>query len=1024
MLSTSVQNGTLNDTAVGMTASQTAATVQDWFSQFGTAQFNLRMDSRLSLKDSSADVLVPLLNGESNIFFTQVGLRDNDGYFTTNLGFGHRHLFSEWMLGANLFWDATWNNVNHRYGAGLEAWRDFLKLSANGYRGISGWHQSRQHEDYNERPADGWDVRGETWLPQYPQLGGKLMFEQYYGNEVALLSWNDRQKDPYAITVGASYTPVPLVTAGIDLKNGKSGKNDTQIMLALNYQPGVPWQKQVNPDEVAIMRSLAGSRLDLVSRNNNVVLDYRKQEMISLGFPAQVQGTELTEYSFSPVIKSKHGVSRIGLDDTALVAAGGKVISASATTIRLQLPAYANNAVRLSGVAYDKKGNRSNLAETLITTASARHILTLTADKNVAKADGTDTATLVFHVEDIVGNALVGEEVIFSTDGGQLSARRGTTDSNGNISVTLSSLSAGKFHVTAIDGNQSITHEGVTFEAVLSGRILVNKTTAEANGSDAVTYSVSLEDAAGVPVTGHDINWNTTLGTLSATSGTTDASGQLSITLISTQSGQSVVKATTGDLTLTADTVTFTEQAITQSIETSKTQAQADGQDTVTYTVTVKKADGTAVTGQTVTWSSDLGTLDTTSTVTDNNGKTTVSLTSQEAGDAIVQARIGEMSLIAPAVAFNAVLNASLTTDKSTAAADGVTSVTWTTTVKDAAGKAVIGQTVIWSADIGSLAQASSVTDSNGEATITQTSTQSGVATVSATVGGLSPVSGTVSFEAVIASVSLDADATTAETGSTVHLTASVVDHAGEPIKNQWVTLTTSGGTLNVARIMTDSNGQGTFTLSSATAITATVTATAGSVSDTANVTFEQVTLAVSASAVDSSGGNTNGIVFGGKSPTYAWAGSQLKLEVTGATGDVSWSSSSSAASVSGNIVTINEKAVSVTLTGTDTAGHTVTYTLNTTGWVKYLSTDKAAFGVAQTTCSSYGGGIMSKAVMQSVYDEWGNLYAYNGWIRQYYMTSTAFTGSVAAANNNYAFWGETGLWVKNSWATTAFACY
>ncbi len=32
----------------------------------------------------------------------------------------------------------------------------------------------------------GWDVRTEAWLPFYPQLGGKLIYEQYYGDEVAL----------------------------------------------------------------------------------------------------------------------------------------------------------------------------------------------------------------------------------------------------------------------------------------------------------------------------------------------------------------------------------------------------------------------------------------------------------------------------------------------------------------------------------------------------------------------------------------------------------------------------------------------------------------------------------------------------------------------------------------------------------------------------------------------------------------------------------------------------------------------
>ncbi|QKX44088.1 inverse autotransporter beta domain-containing protein [Escherichia coli] len=36
-------------------------------------------------------------------------------------------------------------------------------------------------------------------------------------------------------------------------------------------------QKQLDPNEVAARRSLAGSRYDLVDRNNNIVLEYRKK---------------------------------------------------------------------------------------------------------------------------------------------------------------------------------------------------------------------------------------------------------------------------------------------------------------------------------------------------------------------------------------------------------------------------------------------------------------------------------------------------------------------------------------------------------------------------------------------------------------------------------------------------------------------------------------------------------------------------------------------------------------------------
>ncbi|HDP9620698.1 TPA: inverse autotransporter beta domain-containing protein, partial [Escherichia coli] len=41
-------------------------------------------------------------------------------------------------------------------------------------------------EDYQERPANGWDIRAEGYLPAWPQLGASLMYEQYYGDEVGL----------------------------------------------------------------------------------------------------------------------------------------------------------------------------------------------------------------------------------------------------------------------------------------------------------------------------------------------------------------------------------------------------------------------------------------------------------------------------------------------------------------------------------------------------------------------------------------------------------------------------------------------------------------------------------------------------------------------------------------------------------------------------------------------------------------------------------------------------------------------
>lgn len=86
-------------------------------------------------------------------------------------------------------------------------------------------------------------------------------------------------------------------------------------------------------------RSLAANRLELVNRNNDVVLEYRKQTLITLQLPPDVYGAELTTVTLTLQVNAKYGLSRIELDDAELRQAGGKVISNNGQQITLQLPA-------------------------------------------------------------------------------------------------------------------------------------------------------------------------------------------------------------------------------------------------------------------------------------------------------------------------------------------------------------------------------------------------------------------------------------------------------------------------------------------------------------------------------------------------------------------------------------------------------------------------------------------------------------------------------------------------------------
>ncbi|MBJ9245694.1 inverse autotransporter beta domain-containing protein [Citrobacter koseri] len=399
--------------ARGMTTGEASGALQQWLSRFGTARVQLGVDENFSLKNSQFDLLLPLYDREDNLVFTQGSLHRTDGRTQANLGAGVRHFTPAWMLGGNLFGDYDLSRDHARAGAGMEYWRDFLKLGVNGYMRLTNWKDSPDLADYQERPANGWDIRAQAWVPSLPQLGGKLTYEQYYGKEVALFGVDNRQKNPYAITAGINYTPVPLFTLGAEQRQGQSGKNDTRLTLDMNYQLGMPWRSQVDPTAVAAMRSLTGSRYDQVERNNNIVLEYRKKEVIRLKTADQVTGHAGEQKSLGVSVTSSHGLSRIDWDASALSAAGGKIVRNGAD-YAVVLPAYqsatgAVNTYTVSGVAVDTKGNRSGRSDTRVVVQapvlSAKNS-TFTPASSALPADGKSTQELTLTLKDESQQAL------------------------------------------------------------------------------------------------------------------------------------------------------------------------------------------------------------------------------------------------------------------------------------------------------------------------------------------------------------------------------------------------------------------------------------------------------------------------------------------------------------------------------------------------------------------------------------------------------------------------------------------
>ena len=404
--------------ARGWVASSASAQATDWLSRWGTARVSLGVDEDFSLKSSSFEFLHPWYETPDNLVFSQHTLHRTDDRTQTNHGIGWRYFTPSWMSGVNMFIDHDLTRYHTRTGIGVEYWRDYLKLSGNGYLRLSNWRSAPELDhDYEARPANGWDLRAEGWLPAWPQLGGKLVYEQYYGDEVALFGKDERQNDPHAITAGLSYTPVPLISFSAEQRQGKQGENDTRIGMELTLQPGHSLQKQLDPAEVAARRSLVGSRYDLVDRNNNIVLEYRKKELVRLTLTDPLKGKPGEVKSLVSSLQTKYALKGYDIEAASLQSAGGKV-AVSGKDIQVTIPPYrftampeTDNTYPIAVTAEDSKGNFSRREESMVVVEKPTLSLadsTLSVDLQILLADGKSTSMLTYTARDSSGKPIPG----------------------------------------------------------------------------------------------------------------------------------------------------------------------------------------------------------------------------------------------------------------------------------------------------------------------------------------------------------------------------------------------------------------------------------------------------------------------------------------------------------------------------------------------------------------------------------------------------------------------------------------
>lgn len=871
--------------ARGWASSQASGAMTDWLSRFGTARITLGVDEDFSLKNSQFDFLHPWYETPDNLFFSQHTLHRTDERTQINNGLGWRHFTPTWMSGINFFFDHDLSRYHSRAGIGAEYWCDYLKLSSNGYLRLTNWRSAPELDnDYEARPANGWDVRAEGWLPAWPYLGGKLVYEQYYGDEVALFDKDDRQSNPHAITAGLNYTPFPLMTFSAEQRQGKQGENDTRFAVDFTWQPGSAMQKQLDPNEVAARRSLAGSRYDLVDRNNNIVLEYRKKELVRLTLTDPATGKSGEVKSLVSSLQTKYALKGYNVEATALEAAGGKVVT-TGKDILVTLPGYrftstpeTDNTWPIEVTAEDVKGNLSNREQSMVVVQAptlSQKDSSVSLSTQTLNADSHSTATLTFIAHDAAGNPVVGLVLSTRHEGVQditLSEWKDNGDGSYTQILTTGAMSGTLTLMPQLNGVDAAKAPAVVNIISISSSRTHSSIKIDKDrylSGNPIEVTVELRDENDKPVKEQKQQLNNAVSIDNVKPGvTTDwketADGVYKATYTAYTRGSGLTaKLLMQNWNEDLHTAGFIIDANPQSAKIATLSASNNGvlaNENAANTVSVNVADegSNPINDHTVTFAVLSGSAtcfnNQNTAKTDVNGLATFDLKSSKQEDNTVEVTLEngvKQTLIVSFVGDSSTAQVDLQKSKNEVVADGNDSATMTATVRDAKGNLLNDVKVTF--NVNSAAAKLSQTEVNshdGIATATLTSLKNGDYRVTASVSSGSQANQQVIFigdqSTAALTLSVPSGDITVTNTAPLHMTATLQDKNGNPLKDKEITFSVPNDVAsrfsisNSGKGMTDSNGTAIASLTGTLAGTHMITARLANsnVSDTQPMTF------------------------------------------------------------------------------------------------------------------------------------------------------------------------------------------
>ena len=475
--------------------------------------------------------------------------------------------------------------------------------------------------------------------------------------------------------------------------------------------------------------------------------------------------------------------------------------------------------------------------------AGALTNVTISSPTTQISADGTSTTTVTASLYDTNSNLVkTSTAVAFETTAGTLNTASVTTTSGSASVILTSSTTQETATITATVGALAPVTIDVDFVAVVADYTITlqpSPSTIQANGTSTSTITALLVDSSNNPISGQQISFSTTVGTITALASTNDSGVATTVLTSVREEALALITATYGSISATTNVMIT---GISLTIEANPKSLLSDGTSTSTITVTLKDASDIEIQAETITLTDTSG-LGLTFTpaigITDINGQFTATVSSATSGDAVITAT-GAGATATDTVTFTAFVFDVSTDANTVETCGGITEyVTVTATLTETGVGGISGQTVNLYTTHGGFTTTLVAVTCNTTPTSIITATDNADGTYTAYFWGQETTgTATITAQSTYNSTELEDSATVAisattasqiilsaapnriaYSGNTSTITALVTDTIGNPVANKLVSfqITNGPGTETIVPTisLTDADGKATSTFTS-----------------------------------------------------------------------------------------------------------------------------------------------------------------------------------------------------------------